>query len=334
MQLVTRMKRLVLALGILGGLGHPAVAHAQWIDSLSSEIRSCILWSADHEEGNLNDWHFGNDFETTGGVLYTGGPGEVEAVSSDTVAHSGQYAAKTTITQAVRAENGNRAVRLMRWADAPWGAGGQFFPAEAYYSAWMYFPRAYNPNKKAPWDPGDGGWWNVFQFKAFDEINNETFESLPMWSLNVEFNEDASQMEFYLVSQENTPSSYTQAKPKPVPVRRWVHVEVFYRYSSRASGGTVVVWQDGQLIFNIQGVKTALEADYGPVWGVGNYTNHISGGEAEGAATIYFDDAVVGRRRTRSTASVPACLPDIMPETLPPLLPAVDTLSQTPSTAK
>lgn len=324
MQWVTRLGRLVLVLDMLGMLSDPAWVQAQWIDSLSPEIRSCILWSADHEEGNLHDWHFGGGPDVGGGVFNTGEAGEAEATVSQRVAHSGQFSAKTTIANAIRVQNGNRAVRLMRWTDVPWTAGGQCFPAEAYYSVWMYFPRTYTPNKQAPWDPGDGGWWNVFQFKGSEG------PKVSLWGLNVAFDEDAGHMQFYLYSPVNTPKSYVQATPKPVPARQWVHVETFYRYAPLAPEGAIVVWQDGELILNVQGVKTAMVAAGGPSWGIGNYTNHISGDVTEGTATIYFDDAIVGRRRSRSTDIVPACSSPGKAGTLPPPQLKRDRPSQPP----
>ncbi len=314
MQWTAQLKWLALGIGLWVGLGDPVEGQAQWIDSLSPAIQSCILWSADHEEGNLRDWHFDDQDNAGGGVFNTGGLGETEAIASSVVAHSGQFAAKTTIANAIRAENGPRAVRLLRWTDTAWTAGGRNFPAEAYYSVWMYFPRTYNPNKQAPWDPGDGGWWNVFQFKA----NDASGESRSMWTLNVELDEGLGNMQFYL---SGAAQSYAQENPKPVPAQQWVHVEVFYRYTSLPTGGAIVVWQDGELILNVQGVQTAHVPEEGPIWGVGNYTDHIAGDVREGTATIFFDDAIVGRRRALSADIVQACSSQTTADTLPPVLP-------------
>ncbi|WP_143302346.1 hypothetical protein, partial [Candidatus Entotheonella palauensis] len=174
MSWMTTLAWLVVAWALFGWHGPSDWAEAQWIETLPAAIRSCILWSADHEEGSLYDWHYEDEHDAGGGIFNTGGD-EVEAIASPEVVHSGQFAAKATITNATRAQNGSRAVRLMRWTDAPWSEGGTFFPDVAYYSVWMYFPLMYNPNKLEAFDPGDGGWWNVFQFKSNDSNSRNPF---------------------------------------------------------------------------------------------------------------------------------------------------------------
>ncbi|MEM7314969.1 MAG: hypothetical protein AAF497_17625, partial [Planctomycetota bacterium] len=215
-------KRLgVLAFFVVAAVG--TVAQAQWIESLPPGLRSQILWSADCEEGDLTDWTFRRSLYPGGGIFNTGGK-QVIAKATNNLAHSGQFSALAYIENAYRAQKGNRAVRLMRWTDAPFDKNGQVFPVSAYYSTWMYFPRTYNPNKYAPWDPGDGGWWNVFQFKADDASGN----SQPMFVLNVYHDDVKKEMEFYLYSDYNEPKSFPQALPVRIPVGRWFHLEARY----------------------------------------------------------------------------------------------------------
>ncbi len=250
-----------------------------------------ILWSADMEEGTLYDWFYDDQSQSGGGVFNTGGD-EVIAQASDVVAHSGTYSAEATITNAFQAQNGNRAVRLMRWTDKPWADGGDYFPADAYYSTWMYIPTTYNVNKYDPWDPGDGGWWNVFQFKS-DDSNGD---SQPMWVLNIDHNDETRAMSFYLYSDYNTPASHSQISPIQIPVGRWFHIEARYVQSS-ANSGSITFWQDGSRILHVDNVVTILDGN--AVWGIGNYTDHIVGGEVDGIATVYFDDAIVSTQPTQ-----------------------------------
>lgn len=265
---------------------------AQWIDGLPQEIRDSILWSADVEEGNLYDWEF-NDYEFPGGGIFNTGGHDVEAGVAFRFAHSGWFSARAKITNAYRAQNGSRAIRLMRWTDRPWDDGGEFFPKNAYYSTWMYFPKTYNPDKHPKWDPGDGGWWNVFQFKA----NDSDGDSQPIWTLNVDHIAESKTMEFYLYSKENKPSSYAQPNPIAIPVGKWVHVEAFYQVSAQ-DDGQITIWQNGKKILDIQDVRTALsENNENAIWGIGNYTDHIAGETNEGTATIFFDDAIVSTVR-------------------------------------
>ena len=248
-----------------------------------------ILWHGDMEEGTLYDWFYDDPPNAGGGVFNTGGD-DVTARASTFVAHTGRYSAEATITNAYRVQDGSRAVRLMRWTDKAWHHGGDYFPADAYYSTWIYFPTTYNVNKYDPWDPGDGGWWNVFQFKSRDSNN----ESQPIWTLNVSHDDNNGTMYFYLYSKYNTPASWQQTDPIPLPVGQWFHVEA--RYLQSADGnGRITFWQDGVQILDANNVNTILETN--AVWGIGNYTDHIVGGEVDGTATLYFDDAMVTTQR-------------------------------------
>ena len=256
-----------------------------WFDGLPTGVQSSLLWVADHEEGNLGDWTFDGSRQAGGGMFNTGGP-QVSARVIREMAHSGTYSLEARITNAIRSENGDRAIRLMRWTEAPWHAGGQYFPPEAYFSVWMYLPQSYDPNKHEPWDPGDGGWWNVFQFKSDDADN----ESQPLWVLNIDHDEGTGEMYFRLYSKYNDPSSRGQADRIPIPVRQWVHVEAFYAQDSEGEG-SILVWQDGVKILGAEDVVTKLAG--AARWGIGNYTDHIAGGDQVGSAVILFDDAAV-----------------------------------------
>lgn len=265
-----------------------------WFDALPPSLESSILWRGDHEEGTLFDWDYGGGGNAGGGIFNTGGM-QVSASTVTSPVHSGSFAARAWISNAWQVQNGSRAVRLMRWTDTAWNLGGDYFPDEAYYSAWFYFPHTYNPNKYAPWDPGDGGWWNIFQFKC----NDAAGVSQPMFTVNVWHDDMTGEMSLYAYTKENTPSSYDQIGPETVtlPVGRWVHLEAFYK-ASTTNAGEFVLWQDGVKIIEALNVKTILPGDAEkPVWGVGNYTDHIDGGPTPGSATIFIDDAAVSTQR-------------------------------------
>ncbi len=262
---------------------------ASWFAGLSEETKASVLWLGDVEEGTLYDWNF-DDFQHAGGGVFNTGGDQVIARVTDAIAHSGRYAVETGISRAIRSRNGDRAVRLMRWTNTAWDNGGEYFPLDTYFSVWMNFPNGYNPNKYDPWDPGDGGWWNVFQFKSDDE----TGESQPIWVLNIDHNDATNEMYFYLYSKHNLPRSYGQTRTVAIPVGQWVHIEAHYVQSSDARG-SITIWQDGQRILSVEDVITKLAE---PIhWGIGNYTDHIAGGVVEGSATIFFDDAAVSTLR-------------------------------------
>jgi hypothetical protein len=181
---------------------------------------------------------------------------------------------------------------MLVWTDRAWDDGGRYFPDRAYYSTWLYVPHAYDPTKEPPWDPGDGGWWNVMQFKSEDASGN----SQPMWILNLAHNPGGG-MSLYLYSPENEPALHIPSPQKSLPVAKWVHVEVFYA-SRRGNRGQIDVYLNGEQIIEVNSVVTSLGGktgrDFHPIWGIGNYTDHITGDPAgPGRATIYFDDTAV-----------------------------------------
>ena len=55
-----------------------------------------FLWSADHESGDLQQWHPQGVNYPGGGVLNTGGK-DVTASATRQIAHSGEFAAEATI---------------------------------------------------------------------------------------------------------------------------------------------------------------------------------------------------------------------------------------------
>ena len=266
-------------------------ACGQWIDSLPRAAKESILWSADHEYSGLKNWT--PDAPNGGGGIFNTGGQQASATLSDEHAHSGKYSVQTRIEGAYQARNGNRAVRLMRWTNKAWSEGGKNFPKTAYYSTWILFPKNYNSNKYSPWDPGDGGWWNVFQFKAHDKAE----ESQPAWSLQTYFDDQRKCMYFGLYSSIDSSRSVEPAIPRPIAVNSWVHVEALYSCSP-FERGQIAIWQDGQKILEAKNVQTVFrkEATY-PVWGIGNYTDHVASSDDQGSATIYFDDCVVSTDR-------------------------------------
>ncbi len=267
-------------------------------DSLPDSLHASILWYGDHEDGDLSDWEGSDEVQYPGGGIFNTGGDDVIAALAPHMPFSGVSGIEATITGAWQAQNGNRAVRYMRWTDRAWDEGGDYFPDEAYYSVWMYFPYLYDPAKEEPWDPGDGGWWNVFQFKS----NNLADESVPLVTFDVYVDTEMEQMVFGLISKyypdpydnDHVQTYYVQEDPIPIPVGQWFHVETYYEKSTDGEG-SVRVWQDGQLIFEADELVTAFTEQ--TAWGIGNYTDHIDGGPEPGSATIYFDDAIVSTQR-------------------------------------
>jgi hypothetical protein len=227
-----------------------------------------VVWSADHETGDLSQWYVGS-----GGGEFNSGAATSSA--SQDVAHSGRYSAKTTIhTPNTPVTSG---VRLFRWNES------RAHP-EARYSVWFYFPQRYT----AP------AWWNMFSFKSRDGATAND----PVWSLHAG-NRPSGAMYLFLNWWEGLSiegpgrgtfggRNYSQTV-QDIPVRQWTHLEVYLRQSS-AFDGQIIVWQDGVELFNVNSVRTRYPAPNGAnEWSVNNYSEII----VPSPTTIYIDDAAI-----------------------------------------
>jgi hypothetical protein len=238
-----------------------------------------ILWSADHEEGNMSDWYIGS-----GGGEFNSGGG-VSSASRD-FAHTGVWSAKGTIGTGVSA------IRLFRWDES-------HSNVQAYYSAWYYLPAKIT---SSAWGN------NVFQFKS----KTGSGVSDPFWDLNVRLRANGN---MYLTlnwwcgltvegphSGESGCRTYQQTV-KDVPVAQWVHIEAFLRQST-VLDGQIIVWQDGTEIFNQANVKTRYPTvnGWGPNdWSINNYGENV----LPSPFTMYFDDAVVSLTRVGPGGGTP-----------------------------
>jgi hypothetical protein len=262
-------RRLEIAIGLVCSSVLLVLA-GLWTDRATAQ-GSNIIWSADHEEGQLSDWYVDNG----GGEFNSGNA--VSTASTD-VAHRGRYSVKATISAPPVS-----GVRLFRWTES-------LARQRAYYSAWYYFPRIH----QAPW-------WNIFGFKSRP---NTALESDPFWYVQVG-NRPNGTMYLYLSwwpqlwpdrgvegphAGEFGGRDYRQTV-KDLPAGQWVHIEAFL-HQSAAFDGQIVVWQDGVEILNQSGVKTRYPA-VGNEWSINNYTEAIS----PSPATIYVDDAVISTTR-------------------------------------
>jgi hypothetical protein len=235
-----------------------------------------ILWSADHEEGDLSDWYV----NTGGGEVNSG---NAVSVASRDVAHAGSWSVKATITTPPVA-----GVRLFRLPESKTND-------QLHYSAWYYFPEVFRPV-----------WWNIFQFKSRPASDGP---SDPFWTVNVGNRSDGSMAlflqwwgELWTLRGIDGPHQgefgwyrYTQSI-KNVPVGQWVHIEVFLRQSDRFDG-QIIVWQDGVELANQNNIKTRypfVSTAFGAAeWSINNYSESI----LPSPATIYFDDAVISLTR-------------------------------------
>ncbi|QQS43825.1 hypothetical protein IPM65_06855 [Candidatus Roizmanbacteria bacterium] len=99
------------------------------------------------------------------------------------------------------------------------------------------------------------------------------------------------------MAEDSITSKQFTSSPLNVPAKQWVHLEMFLSQSS-GFDGQIIVWQDGQEIYNIDGVRTKFEDSFNS-WSVNSYGAGIS----PSAFTVYVDDAVISTRRLGSAFS-------------------------------
>jgi hypothetical protein len=227
-------------------------------------LGSSILWSARHETGDLSEWTAGGK-----GGAEADTPDTSLAVSTD-FAHTGRYSVKLT-NGAVSAYE---SAHLWRQDD---------YPAEAYYSAWFYLPRAYQATAD----------WSLVEFQiptigdaAIGLLIDIDLRSLPNGDL--------------ILSVDDHRAAYLRSPtPDPailVPVGRWFQIETLYRNVNDDSG-ELIVWLDGQLNYDIHRPFGLSSTVY---WTVSNKTFGLSPAES----VIYVDDAAVSLTRVTPTGDL------------------------------
>ena len=230
-----------------------------------------IIWSADHEAGNLSEWIVEGPYGSRGGSYdsrdFTKPPGGVTLEQT----HSGNRSMKMSI------DSWESGCRQFRHAES---TSGKSF----YYSAWLYFPKHYTVSS----------WTNIIQFKSKTPTRNDA-----VWVLELA-NRDNGKMYLMLrwkgimkgpTKGEGTGIQYYHQTLMDVPAEKWFHVEVYLQQSSGYTG-RVTVWQDGVQIYDLDNIKTKYP-DGDNRWSINAY----GGGISPMPFTVYVDDAAVGTNR-------------------------------------
>jgi hypothetical protein len=185
------------------------------------------------------------------------------AVSTD-FAHTGRYSVKLTNGAVSMSESAH----LWRQDD---------YPAEAYYSAWFYLPRAYQTTAD----------WSLVQFQVPPSADGGPIGQLLDIDLRSLPNGD-----LILSVYDHRPAYLRSPTPDPailVPVGQWFQIETFYRNLDDDTG-QLTVWLDGQLNYDLHRPFGANSAVY---WTVSSKTYGLSPAES----VIYIDDAAVSLTR-------------------------------------
>ena len=225
-----------------------------------------IVWSADHETGDLAQWSCcGPNRWTPGGGTYNSG---ISATSVTTeVVHSGLYAGKNIVFSDPQFP-GDSACRVFRTHLERVGI------SEAYYSAWYYFASQYTvPN-----------WWNVWEWKS-DRPDGSWSD--PMWVINMRNRPNGA---MYLSLRDRVHEVEHSQTRSDFPPKRWVHLEAYYK-AATDNTGSIKVWQDNVLLWDFQDVQTTQSASYS--WALTNYPDYTT----PRRSVVYFDDVVISRTR-------------------------------------
>jgi hypothetical protein len=241
-----------------------------------------IAWHAGMERGTVEEWS-----SHEGGGIFFSGLSKAEAVLGH--AHSGRYALRAEISTPSSPASG---VRALRWAEPR-------RLRQAYFGVWLFVPVSYELTGSS----GTGRFWNVLQFKSrtADGTRND-----PVWAL---YATPDGRGHLYLRAGWGwggttlagpTPTAdvsgkwFEPVRRTPIPIGRWFHLQVLLR-QSRAFDGRLVVWQDGQRLFDFDHVRTSYNnCNYDAwcsddEWGVNLYSD----GMRPSPAVLYMDDATI-----------------------------------------
>lgn len=219
--------------------------------------RGDVVWSADHETGNVLQWS-----TDAGGGVFNSGPATVAAAAVP-FARSGEHAMELSIDLSGGEPAG---ARVFRWGERL---------EHGFYGAWYYFPKAHRPDV----------WWNVMQTKSRPPDG----ETVTMWVVNVAADEDGT-MRLYLWDALGAlpfPGISAQVD-RALPVGRWVHLELYVAHAT-APTGRIALFQDGELLLDLTDQVTAMSDDL--QWSVNNYSDAIDPSDV----VIYVDDAAIRR---------------------------------------
>jgi hypothetical protein len=268
--------------------------------------QSSIVWSANMETGNLNQW-------LTGGVSQASWDSgdcirPANGVSTEQ-AHSGIYSMKMTADTTTR-ESGCRQFR------SPESKTGNTY----YYSAWLYVPVFTRASS----------YWNVFQFKSDHCSTEEPFwvvdllsrsTSGPMY-LRLRYKGGNEEVGGPFAGNPAGTKYYTQTI-KDVPVGQWTHLEA-YLVQSGAYGGHITFWQDGVQIWDMANVNTKYPANFAGCsaagderWSINNYSDGLN----PVVATLFWDDAAVSTTKTSTPSPTRTPTPSLTLTPIPTATP-------------
>jgi len=218
-------------------------------------VPGLVFWSG-AETGDTSEWSAGD----AGGTTFIQGQGQVEVVNAPVRRGAHAFLAiindpDATLTQATLFRNGP-------------------FPVEAYYSAWFRLGETHAT-----------AYWAIMKIQAL--MNPTDTMAVNVWDLVLD-SDAAGELTLFL--SDHRTSETVARSTITFPVGRWVHVELFVKAATDATG-RIAVWQDGVQVMAKDGYATTPSDLL--VFGVGNIATAIN----PTLATIDIDDAAVSTAR-------------------------------------
>lgn len=218
-----------------------------------------ILWSSNHETGDLSDW-----YKNQSGAVYNTGGSDASVTVTNTAAHSGTYAVKMEVWNI---DTSKRACRIFRWAE---------HLQSGYFSCWLMFPTL----------PTVNGWLNIFQFK---KKNWETGAVDPTWYNEAKNKSQETTLTLTHWEQEWNISPNINSSPA-LKAGEWFHVEWYYK--DGVNDGELRIWINGIEVWNLTNVNTrGIDPDI--QWAPSLYGINVQPGHL----VMYMDDAVISSEK-------------------------------------
>ncbi len=189
------------------------------------ELGSNVLWSTNHESGDLSDWYLAPG----GGLVPDTSMSPVNVVAGP--AHSGRFSLQLIDL----AGSDSIGPGVYRELDSP---------PDAYYSAWYFIPRQYQTKSQ----------WTIMKFRSRSDDDPNTISHGHDLNLRTL---PGGQVILYVYSHDPT---YLQAPladpPAVVPVEAWFQLEVLY-HPRMDETGKLLVWLDDRLVYDLEQRRTA-----------------------------------------------------------------------------
>lgn len=218
-----------------------------------------LLWSADHENSELEQWQEGGDYY---GGEYEWGSGSFSV--DDGTGRNGSRGLTTYIDTDYRDEPSQGVRVYRRIEDAP-----------AYYSVWLKLEERHSVEE----------WWSIFLFHARDSV--ETLDDdVSLWDVRVvEDGDGAMALQFF---DHDTMDGTLDAKAGRVEPGEWFELSAYVDYQP-PNATRIRILHNGALLFDLKALHTSLQANV--FWALGNGADSLAPSES----TIYLDDAAIRR---------------------------------------